>query len=100
HRFYDAWELDQDSVARGLDNSSAMLGNFRVDQCTPMRLEAHKRAGFVSTHQSRIANNISDHDCRQPPLRDQRACRNIEGQCPLNRELSRTEGDHMKRSSC
>src|SRR5262245_37113205 len=68
HRSDDARKLDQYSVARGLNNSAAMLGNFRVNQFTSERIEASKRAAFIHTHQSRITDNISDNDCRQFPL--------------------------------
>jgi hypothetical protein len=60
-----ARELAQDSVASGLDDSAAMLGDFRIKQLTSERLDASKRARFVATHQTRIANNVSDDNCSQ-----------------------------------
>ncbi len=49
-RFDDARELDQDSVAGGLDDAPFVLGDLRVDQIAAQRSEAREGAGLVPFH--------------------------------------------------
>ena len=65
HGVDDAGELDQQAVAGGLDDAAAMLGDLRVDQLAPDRLQPRERAFLVRAHQPRIADDIGRHDCRQ-----------------------------------
>jgi len=45
-----------------------MLGDLRIDQFAPMRLQAGKRALLVDTHQTAIAGDIGRQNGRQPSL--------------------------------
>ena len=61
-------ELDEQPVAGGLDESTAVLGDFWINELAAQRLEALERAFLVRPHQPRIADDISGQDRRQPPL--------------------------------
>jgi hypothetical protein len=59
-------KLDQHSVARGLDDPPAMLGNGGVNEGLPDRLEPTQRAFLVCTHQAAVSGDISRQHRRQP----------------------------------
>jgi hypothetical protein len=46
----------------------AMLGDLRIDQFAPMRLQAGKGALLVDTHQTAVAGDIGRQNGRQPSL--------------------------------
>ena len=58
HRIDDAGKLDQQAVAGGLDDAAVVLGDLRIDELAPQRLEAFERAFLVRAHQPRIARDI------------------------------------------
>src|SRR5262249_15151014 len=58
YRVDDTGELDEDAVARGLDDAAAMLLDFGIDQFAPMALQRGERAFLVDPHQPRIARDI------------------------------------------
>ncbi len=62
HRVDDARELDEEPVAGRLDDAPVMLGDPRVDQLGPQRLEPHQRPFLVRPHQPRIARHIRGED--------------------------------------
>jgi hypothetical protein len=64
----DGGELQQQSIAHGLDDTTAVFGNLAIDQFRPMVSQRSKRAGFIHAHQARITDNISGYDGRQPTL--------------------------------
>jgi hypothetical protein len=47
HRIDDAGKLDQQTVAGGLDDTTVMLGDFRIEQLAAQRFEAFERAFLV-----------------------------------------------------
>jgi hypothetical protein len=62
HRIDDTGELDQHAVAGGLDDAAMVLGDFRIDQLPPQRLEAFERAFLIHPHQPRIPRHIGGKD--------------------------------------
>jgi hypothetical protein len=64
----DRGELDQDAIASGLEDASAMLGDQRIDQFTPIAFEGGQGSLFVGPHQPRISGDIGAEDRGQPPL--------------------------------
>src|SRR5262249_15558468 len=53
-----ALELDQQPVARGLDDAPAMPGDRRIDQLQAMGLEPRQRARLVYLHEPAVADHI------------------------------------------
>ena len=68
HGVDDAGELDQDAVARGLDDAAGMFGDPGVQEFAAMRLEARERAFLVVADQPAVAGDVRCEDCGQPPL--------------------------------
>jgi hypothetical protein len=58
HRFDRAGKLDQQSIAGGFDDATAVPGNARIDQLSPARLEAVERSFLIRAHEARITSNI------------------------------------------
>src|SRR5262249_6706419 len=52
-------ELHQDPVACCLDNATAMLGDFRINQFLAMNFEIVKSAFCVGAHEAAVAGNIA-----------------------------------------
>ena len=67
-RVDDAGELDEEPVAGGFDDAPLMLGDARVDQFAPQRLERRQRPFLVLPDEPRIAGDIGGEDRRQPPF--------------------------------
>jgi hypothetical protein len=68
HRVDDARELDEETVAGGLDDAPPMLGDFGIAQFAAHCPQRRERALFVLAHQPRIAGDIDRQDRRQPAL--------------------------------
>ncbi len=68
HRIDDAGELDEQSVAGGLDDAAVMRGDGRVDQFAAQCLQPRQRALLVRPHQPRIAGDIAREDRGEPAL--------------------------------
>src|SRR5262249_6661466 len=51
HRVDDAGELGKEAVAGGLDDATAMLGDFGIAELTANRPQRRERAFFVRAHQ-------------------------------------------------
>ena len=66
HRVDNASELDQEAVAGGLDDASAMLTDFRIDQLAPMRLEPREGIFLVGAHEPAVARHVRGENGRQP----------------------------------
>ena len=49
-RVDDAGELAERAVAHELDDAAAVLGDERLDQLLPVRLQSGERAGLVALH--------------------------------------------------
>ena len=66
-RLYDAWELDQDAVAGGLDDAALVIGDFGSMRS---RRSALRRASVPasSTHQPAIADDIRCQNGREASL--------------------------------
>jgi len=62
HGIDNAMELDQESVAGGLDDAAAMLGDLRIAQFTPDRFQRGEGPFLVRPHQPRIARDIGRED--------------------------------------
>jgi hypothetical protein len=65
-RIDHAAELDQQPVARQLENAAMMIGDDRLDQFFPMRTQPLKCAGLVATHQRAITGNIGNQNGGEP----------------------------------
>ena len=65
HRTIDAVEGDQERVTAGLHDSSAVIADRRVDQCTSKRAEAAQRAGIVQADQPAVAHHVGVDDGKQ-----------------------------------
>jgi hypothetical protein len=59
-------ELDQQPVVGGLDQATAVLGDFRVEEVAAQRLEAFEGATLVGSDQPRIPRHIGREDRREP----------------------------------
>ena len=82
---HSAGEFDQHTVASGLDDAAAMLGDCGVDKRFSESLQLRQRAFLVSTNQAAITGDIRRHDSRQSPLYGlaaQDAPRAREARCP------------------
>jgi hypothetical protein len=67
HGVDDARKLDQETVACGLDDAPAVLGNLGVHYLFAVCLETREGALLVGIHQSRVARHIScDDRCQLP----------------------------------
>jgi hypothetical protein len=60
-----AAELDEQPVAGGLDETTLVLGDFRVDHLAAQGLEAAERSLLVGLDQPRIAGDIGGKDRRE-----------------------------------
>jgi hypothetical protein len=58
HGIDGARELDQYTVAGGLDDAAPMGSDCRINDLAPMRFQSCERADFISTHQARVAGDI------------------------------------------
>src|ERR671934_43463 len=68
YRIDDAGKLDQDAIARGLDDAPAMLRDFWIDDRASVAFEGRQRAFFIQTHQPGIACDIPRENGREPAL--------------------------------
>src|ERR1041385_7003221 len=68
YRIDDTGELDEDAVARGLDDAPPMLRDFRVDYRPPVAFQGSQSAFLVNTHQARIAGDVRGQNRGQPSL--------------------------------
>jgi hypothetical protein len=57
-----AWKFREQTVARVLDHTTAVLLDLRIDQFPEMRLQPLVRALLISAHQTRITGYISGQD--------------------------------------
>ena len=64
----NAGKLQQQAIAHRLDDAPAMFGDQGVDQFGAVRAQSAERTGFVRTHKTRIADNVSGYDGREPAL--------------------------------
>src|SRR5262249_37671354 len=65
YRIDDARKLDEDAVARGLDDAPAVLRDFWIDDRASVALECGQRAFLIHAHQPRIACNIPGENGRE-----------------------------------
>ena len=68
HGLDHARELGQQPVAGGLDDSSAMLLDLRVDQSTPMLVQPCQGAFLVGAHETAVTGDIGRQNGRQSPF--------------------------------
>jgi hypothetical protein len=68
YRIDDAGELDQQAVARGLDDAAAVLGDLGIDKLAPMRLQPGERLLLLGSHQPAVAGDIGRQNGRQASL--------------------------------
>jgi len=66
HRIDDRGELDQEAVARSLDNMALVLGDQRIDQLPAMGLERGERPFLVGAHQARVSRHVRGEDGGEP----------------------------------
>src|SRR6516164_1088116 len=65
-RVHGACELNQDTVARPLDDSAAMLGDFGFQKFTTMRIEPQQGAFLIGSHHSAVTGHVTGEDGRKP----------------------------------
>ena len=68
NRIDGASELDQHSVASGLNDAAFVRCNGGIDDLAAYRLEGRQRSDLVGPHKPRIASDISRQHRRQSPL--------------------------------
>src|SRR5262249_41223060 len=68
HRVDNADKFHQHTVAGGLDDAAAVLGDLRIDQLLAVHLQLAQRAFLVGAHQAAIAGNIGGHDRGKSPV--------------------------------
>src|SRR5581483_4921873 len=61
-------EFDQHAVAGGLDDATAIFGDFGIDESLSAGFETGEGAVLVDAHQTAVARNIGRENCRKPPL--------------------------------
>jgi hypothetical protein len=66
HRIDDRGELDQEAVARGLDDTALVLGDQWIDELPAMAPERGERAFLVSPHEARVARHVRGEDSGEP----------------------------------
>ena len=67
HRIHGTGKFDQHTVARGLDDPPAMLGNGGVNESLPDRLQAGQRALLIDAHQAAVSSDVCrQHRCQSP----------------------------------
>jgi hypothetical protein len=64
----DRGELDQQAIAGGLADASAVLVDERIDQFAAVGFESGEGVFLVGAHQPRIAGDVRAHDRRQTSL--------------------------------
>jgi len=63
---HDRGELQQQSVAHGLDEPTAETGDDRSRRPT-MLADSLRRPGLILAHQARITDDVDRHDCGEFP---------------------------------
>jgi hypothetical protein len=58
HGIDSARKFDQDTVARGLDDTAAMLCDIRVDEFAPVRRERCESTFLVNAHKPAVSGDI------------------------------------------
>jgi hypothetical protein len=66
--FHGAREFHEHAVTRRLDDATAPGGDFRVDQFLAAGLQCSKRADFIGTHQSAVADDVGCQNGGEPAL--------------------------------
>ena len=66
HRIDDRGELDQEAVARGLDDAALVLGDQRIDELPAMGLERGERPFLVDAHEARVSRHVRGEDGGEP----------------------------------
>jgi hypothetical protein len=59
HGIHYAWELDKNTVTRGLDHAASVLSDLRVDLLSSVSLEARESAFLVDAHEPAVAGHVS-----------------------------------------
>ena len=63
HRGHDAGKFQQYAVAGGLHDPAAMFRDQRITMFGPKCVQTLQRAGFIQTHEARVAHHIRGYDC-------------------------------------
>ena len=58
HRVDDTGKLDEQTVARSLDDATAMFLDFGIGQLAPKRLQPRKSSLLVGTHEPAVTSDI------------------------------------------
>lgn len=67
-RIHDAREFDQNAVARGFDDPTMMLRDFRVDELLTDRPQPSQRPLFVGSHETAVSRDIGRENGGEPAL--------------------------------
>ncbi len=67
-RVDDAGELHQRPVAHQFDDAAVVLGDLRLDQLPPVRLQRRQRPGLVALHQPAVAGDVGGQNGGEPAL--------------------------------
>src|ERR1700737_575222 len=89
YRVDDARKLDKQTVARSLDDATAMFLDFGVGQLAPKRLQRGKRASLIPPHQPRIPRHVCRENGREPTLDASLPC-GLHGASPVAEDLTPT----------
>ena len=68
NRIDDAGKLDEETIARGLHDSPAVLVDSGVDEVPAISLKARERSYLIGAHEPTVTDNICTDDRRQTPL--------------------------------
>src|SRR5262249_29722010 len=66
HRFHNAVELSQQSIASVLDNPATALSDFRIDEGAQVVREPNVRSFFVQASQATVACHVGCQDGCEP----------------------------------
>ena len=67
-RIDHAVELDQQFIAHGLEEPSAMGGDLRLEDLMQVGLKTRARSFLVGLAEAAIAGDVGDQDCGKPAL--------------------------------
>src|SRR5262245_9474419 len=66
HCINDAREFDKYAVTSGFDDATVMLGDLRIEELAPVRLQALKRPAIVRHHKTARARDVRREDRSHP----------------------------------
>ena len=65
---HDACEFDQNAIARGFDDPTVVLRDFRVDELVTDRPQPSQRPLFIGSHETAVSRDIGRENGGEPAL--------------------------------